>query len=603
MCGIAGFNWSDSHLIKKMTDSIQHRGPDADGLYVNERVSLGHRRLAILDLSENGRQPMDYKKYTIVFNGEIYNFLEIKAELQKKGHTFYTSSDTEMILHAYEEWGENCVQHFNGMWAFCLYDKTKQTFFLSRDRFGIKPLYYFWNGQQFIFASELKAIRQHDLSLTLDKKALNYYLYQKYIGDNLTIFKEIRKLRPAENLLLDLKTNDFQITKYYNIDKEIEKANQIPLKKRLQLIEQYIIDGVEKRLLADVKVGSFLSGGVDSSLISGIIAENKKDFDTFSIGFKEKSFDELDFSKIVAEHIKTNHHYEYLDVDEDLIKYVIGSLDEPFGDASLLPTYLLSKITKKHVTVSLSGDAGDELFGGYDSYKAYHLAKVFPNFLIHPLRLATKLLPTSDKKLSLTYKMKKFANDFDSNVERRHLNWMSQLNEEKRQNLLNGNFLANKTLIPVQATKNLLSLQLNDVHNYLAEDILKKVDIASMLNSLEARVPFLDYRLVPLALSLPENYKIKGTETKWFLKKFSEKYIPKEIVYRKKRGFSVPIARWIKNSAFIKEVLLSEKYLAHQLFNPTYIQQLYNDHVSEKGDYSRELWLIFVFNYWWSQNN
>lgn len=602
MCGIAGFNWKDESLVKKMTDTLQHRGPDGEGQYVDKSVSLGHRRLAIIDLSEKGKQPMIYKNYVLTFNGEIYNFEEVKELLLQKGHQFESESDTEVILHAYEEWGVECLEYLNGMWAFCIYDKDNQQLFLSRDRFGIKPLYYYWDKKQFIFASELKAIRKHDLFLDINLEALNFYLYQKYIGKELSIFQQINKLAPSSYLLLDLKNHNLQKGVYYDLKKEIEQQKQMPLADRLDKVEVILKDAVQKRLLADVPVGSFLSGGVDSSLISAIIAQDKKDFNTFSIGFKAKSFDETPFSKIVAKHIGTQHHIQYLEIEEDLIKHVIGTLDEPFGDASVLPTFLLSKITKEKVTVSLSGDAGDEIFGGYDSYKAYQMARFFPNFLLKPMRFLANTLPASDKKLSFTFKVKKFLNDYDTNVQRRHLNWMSQMNEEQRNKLLTKGFLKNQELIEVNNENSLLAIQLNDVHNYLVEDILKKVDIASMLNALEARVPFLDHRLVPLVLSLPDDYKIKGLETKSYLKKISEKYIPKEIIYRKKRGFSVPVAKWIKESSFVKEVLLENDYLGHQLFDKKMIESLYQEHLAGKADFSRLLWLVFVFNYWWKIN-
>jgi len=510
MCGIAGFNWNDTALIKKMSDSIIHRGPDDEGFYCDEKVSLGHRRLAIIDLSVKGKQPMEYDDCFIVFNGEIYNFPELKKELFDKGHHFVSGSDTEVILHAYREYGEKCVEKLNGMWAFCIYDKRKSILFLSRDRFGEKPLYYYPDNDKFIFASEIKAIRQQPLHLTINTLALNFYFYQKYIGADLSIFNSVYKLKPGHNLVYDLNNRSLLTYSYYHLEKEIEKVSSIPLDEKLKLIKELIPDATEKRLIADVPVGSFLSGGVDSSLISAIIAKKVNQFKTFSIGFKEKSFDELPYSKMVAKHIKTDHQYEYVPIDENVIEQVIGNLDEPFGDSSIIPVYLLSKMTRRNVTVSLSGDAGDEVFGGYDTYMGLMIAKHIPGFLNGSIRAITNLFPPSDKKVSFLFKVKRFLGSSDKNISIRHLNWMATFQEKERRSLLNGNFKPDNSFVPTDVDPvvpilkdELLTVQLNDIHNYLAEDILKKTDAASMMNSLEVRVPFLDHRLVPLVLSLP----------------------------------------------------------------------------------------------------
>lgn len=597
MCGIAGFNWGNEMLVKKMTNAISHRGPDQYGHYADDSVSLGHRRLSILDLSERGRQPMEYKNYIIVFNGEIYNFLEIKKELERKGHLFNSCTDTEIILHAYDEYGEECVNKFNGMWAFCIYDVAEKTLFISRDRYGVKPLYYYFKEDKFIFASELKGIKKHLAKFNINIRGLNNYFYQKYIGQDLTIYENCYKLKAGHNLLLDISKNKMEISMYYNLDEEIIKSNTIPLADRLDKIEEILKDAVDKRLVSDVPVGAFLSGGVDSSLISAIIAKKHKNFKTFSIGFNEKSFDEVPFSEKVSKHIGTNHHFDYLDVDDEIIEYVISNMDEPFGDPSLIPTYLLSKITKEKVSVSLSGDAGDEVFGGYDSYKGYSIAKFIPKFSINLLSLIARVLPSDNKKLSLSFKIKRFVRDYDSDVIKRHSNWMATFNDEMRGNLLGENF--NEEISDTKYSQDLTGIQSHDIKNYMCEDILKKVDMASMLNSLEVRNPFLDYRLVPLVLSLPEKYKIKNFETKWLLKKISKDYLPKEIVYRKKRGFSVPIARWIKNSDLIGGYLAERKYYGHGFLDYDYVQRLYSEHILNKKDNSRELWLIFVFNYWY----
>ncbi|MGA2171607.1 MAG: asparagine synthase (glutamine-hydrolyzing) [Sedimentisphaerales bacterium] len=598
MCGIAGFNWRDQPAIEAMTEAMRHRGPDDRGTYLDTGVSLGHTRLSILDLSPKGHQPMFFENLAIVFNGEIYNFQEIRSELESFGYKFASGTDTEVILAAYHRWGEQCVQQFNGMWAFCIYDKNKQTLFLSRDRFGIKPIYYYFDGRRFIFASEVKAIKKHGLSLETDTAAVNFFFYQKYIGGDFTIYKNCKKLKPSENLLFDLNTKKITISKHYDLENEIEKRRSITTDQRLTMIEDILQDAVLKRLIADVPVGSFLSGGVDSSLISAIISKNKKDFDTFSIGFRDESYNELYFSKIVAEHIKTAHHYEYMDVNEDIIQQVISAMDEPFGDSSVFPTYLLSKITRQKVTVSLSGDGGDEVFGGYDTYRAYELARYVPKPLARLSRYLVNAIPPSDKKVTLGFKMKRFVRDFDAGCNRRHLNWMGTFIGAGREQLLGDCFTPCDQLINCGSEDSLLSVQLNDIHNYLAEDILKKVDLASMLVSLEARVPYLDYRLVPLVLSLPEKYKIRRLTTKWLLKKIASGYLPSRIIHRTKRGFTVPVSRWIKTSDLIREFLTNRNYYQSGLLNYDYVQRLFDEHISRQRDNARELWLIFVFNYW-----
>jgi len=541
---------------------------------------------------------MCFEHLAVVYNGEIYNFRQLREQLKSKGYKFFSGTDTEVLLYSYHLWGPKCVEKFNGMWAFCIYDKKNNSLFLSRDRFGIKPLYYYFDGGRFIFASELKAIRQHNLDMQIDLAGVNFFFYQKYIGKDLTIFKNCYKLKPSENLIFDLNTKKLSKTKYYDLENEIAAASQIPLKARLESIEETLVDAVEKRLVADVPVGSFLSGGVDSSLISAVIARRKDDFDTFSIGFKDASYDEVPFSREVSSYISTAHHVEYMDIDEGLMEYLISNMDEPFGDSSLLPTYLLSKITRRKVTVSLSGDGGDEVFGGYDSYLAYELAKYIPKSVVKLARPLVRLLGPSEKKLSLGFKVKKFVNDFDANVNKRHLDWMATFADGQRELLLADRFVGVESLVDFSDEKTLLSIQLNDIHNYLAEDILKKVEAASMLNSLEARVPFLDHRMVPMVLSLPEKYKINFFRTKQLLKKIASNYLPAEIIHRKKRGFTVPVSRWVKESPLMKEFITNRRYYDNGLLNYDYVNGLFDEHVNNRRDYARQLWLVFVFNYW-----
>jgi asparagine synthase (glutamine-hydrolysing) len=602
MCGIAGFNWKDQSLIEKMTKTIAHRGPDDEGFYLDDSVSLGHRRLTVIDLSERGHQPMSFRNLVISYNGEIFNFKQLKEELLAEGYSFASDTDTEVILCSYDRWGPSCVEKFIGMWAFCIYDTQKRTLFLSRDRFGIKPLYYYFDGDKFIFASELKAIRECNLELTISIPALNFFFYQKYIGADWTIFKNCFKLRPSENLLFEISSRRLTRTQYYNLEQEIAKCEQTPLADRLEQVEGMFVNAVEKSLVADVPVGSFLSGGLDSSVVSAIISRAHNNFKTFSISFTDKSYDELKYSKLVSSHIATDHYYDLMEVNTQIIELLLNNMDEPFGDASLFPTYLLSKIARRRVTVCLSGDGADEVFAGYDTYKAYKLGRYIPKFAVALFRPLIEALPISDAKVPLSFKANRFARSFDIAVNRRHLDWMATFDDTQRPHLLKDNFVSAESLIPCGSDASLLSLQLSDIHNYLAEDILKKVDLASMLNSLEVRVPYLDHRLVPLVLSVPENYRIRRFTTKWLLKRIASAYLPRRIVHRSKKGFTTPITRYIRQNDLIRSFLVDQQYYGHHLLDYRYVRQLLDAHMNRRYDNARELWLVFVFNYWWHRH-
>jgi asparagine synthase (glutamine-hydrolysing) len=599
MCGIAGFNWKNPEQIRRMTDALCHRGPDDEGVYCDDNVCLGHRRLSIIDISTRGHQPMQFEHLRIVYNGEVYNYQELRKELEAAGYQFHSDTDTEVILLSYHHWGSDCVNRFNGMWAFCIYDAQKKTLFLSRDRFGVKPLYYYFDGDRFIFASELKAIRPLIPDLRINTTAVNYFFYQKYIGSEMTIYDQCSKLRPSENLLFDLEKKKIHKSTYFDLPAQVEQCRSQNLSERLNAAENILADAVIKRLVADVPVGSFLSGGLDSSVISAIITRQKQNFQTFSIGFEDESYDEVPFSKKVAEHINTQHNVEYLTIDEPLIERVIGSMDEPFGDASLLPTALLSQMTRKYVTVCLSGDAGDEVFAGYDSYKAHKLARFIPAGMVRLSRPLIDMLPPSEKKLHLAFKMQKFVDDYHHDPGRRHLDWMATFTDRDRLPLLADKFVRADDFIRPAGRSDLTGMQLGDFEGFLPEDILKKVDMASMMYSLEVRVPFLDYRLVPLVLSLPDKYKIRYLRTKWLLKKIASGLLPAEIINRKKRGFTVPVSKWLKKSSLIRRFITGREYYDHDFLQYDYVCQLFTDHMNGKRDNARKLWLIFVFNYWW----
>ncbi|MBN1846263.1 MAG: asparagine synthase (glutamine-hydrolyzing) [Sedimentisphaerales bacterium] len=599
MCGIAGFNWPDRGLIEAMNRAQRHRGPDDEGVYLDDAVSLGHRRLSILDLSDKGHQPMAFEDLVLVYNGEIYNYRPLRTELEAKGYRFVSGTDTEVVLYAYHAWGASSVERFNGMWALAIYDRRDQSLFLSRDRFGIKPLYYYFDGKRFLFASELKALRQAKLPERIDPAGMNFYFYQKYIGRQYALFEDFHKLSPGENLRFDLAGRRLRRSSYYDLAAQTAAATERPTPERLAAVEELLADAVEQRLVADVPVGGFLSGGVDSSLISALIARRHADFQTFSVGFTDDSYDESGYARRVAAHLGTDHYLEYLTMDESLLERVLGCLDEPFGDASVLPTYLLAEMTRRRVTVALSGDGGDEVFAGYDTYQAYRLARLLPAGLVRAAGPLARLLGPSDRKLSWRFKLQKFTDGYAADPLRRHLDWMGTFTDPSRRRLLGQNFLPADRIAPVTPADSLSAVQDNDLAYYLPEDILKKVDAASMAHSLEVRVPLLDYRLVPLVLSLPDRYKIRCRRSKWLLKRIAARYLPGEIVHRKKRGFTVPIGRWIRQGELIREYLTQRRNFDHGLLDFDYAQGLLADHDRRRRDNARPLWLIFVWNYWW----
>ena len=599
MCGIAGFNWPDPKLIKQMTDSLAHRGPDGEGQFVDNKVSLGHRRLSILDLTEKGSQPMKYKNFLLVFNGEIFNFQTIRTELTKKGHRFRSQSDTEVIIHSYEEWGTQCVNKFNGQWAFVIYDTKKQTLFLSRDRFGIKPLFYAQQAGQFLFASEIKAILKHKLFLSYNKQALNQYFFQKYIQTAASIYQQINQLKPGHNAIYDLNKTKLTVRKYYSLSAEIKKQKKQAIQEKLARITELIRGATEDRLVADVPVGTFLSGGLDSSLVTALAREKHSDLNTFSVGFSESSYDESPYAQDVARHLGTKHQAFEMKVDDDLFEKVLAQLDQPFGDSSILPTYLLAKHTRAKVTVALSGDGADEVFGGYDTYRAYALAEQLPSVVFHLLKPITDLLPISHSKVNKLFLLKRFIQRHQSDPQSRHLDYMSTYPFDQRLQLMMQACLKVEDKYPRNTYSETTQLQMLDFETYLPGDILVKTDRASMMNGLEVRVPYLDYQLVPLVLSLPQKYKLDVVRSKKLLKTIARDYLPDEIVNRTKRGFTVPLASWLNSSKFLQELLLSSSYYQHMIIDKKYVKLLWQQQSTMKRDTSRELWLVAVFNYWW----
>lgn len=603
ICGIYSFEGEpiDKMLVKSMCDAISYRGPDDEGYFIDKNLALGMRRLSIIDL-DTGRQPIHNEDESIwvVFNGEIYNFLELKGELEKKGHRFYTNSDTEAIVHAYEEYGTECLNKFNGMFAFALWDSNKKRLFIARDRFGVKPLHYYIDKSKFVFGSEIKSILT-DISIKreVNSEALQQYLALEYVPAPLTMFKGINKLPPGHYLVLE--NNTIKIEKYWDL-------NFNPKKNTKQLyaakIRQLLKDSVRKRLISDVPFGAFLSGGIDSSAIVCFMSELMQlPVKTFSIGFDEESYNETKYAKIIAEKFNTEHHEQFVDSEtiRPLFDEMIPLIDEPLGDPSIFPTYLVSKFARKHVTMVLSGDGGDELLAGYDWYVANKLSRYYQLVPGHkkliPLILK-KIKPTIHSK-GIINKAKKFTEGFSMPRELGHVRWMTAY--DKR-------LSASETIDPYYIIKSYSNKRLDklsraqyiDIKTYLADDILTKVDRATMYTSLEARNPFLDYRLAELAAQIPSNLRLKGMQTKYILKKAMNNKLPDSILNKRKQGFTMPLKHWSRKE--LKDIFaekLSESNLnriGH--INPAYANKLLTSHMDRTADNHRKLWAILSFVMW-----
>ncbi|MBI2671932.1 asparagine synthase (glutamine-hydrolyzing) [Candidatus Woesearchaeota archaeon] len=609
MCGIAGFNFEDKKLLRSMCDSISHRGPDDSGYYTDKNISIGNRRLSIIDLSK-GKQPIHNEDETIwvVFNGEIYNFKDLKDELEKFGHKFYTDSDTEVLVHAYEQYKEDFIKLLRGMFAFCIYDKNENKLIIGRDRAGKKPLYYLNNPNRFLFASELKALLcDEELKKEINQEALYHYLTYGYVPTPLSILKGIKKLEPGHYLVL--KDKQITIEKYWDINYNEIKGTEDYFKKR---VYEILKDSVKARLVSDVPLGALLSGGIDSSTIVGLMSQLTDNVKTFSVGFNEKDFDELKYARIVSEKFNTDHK-EFI-VNADLIKdipMIAWHLDEPFVDPSALPTYYVSKIARQHVKVVLSGDGGDELFAGYTRYEPWAQDKALKYYSVVPgfLRkgFGSFFGSLQNKTGNPFYRKAKKVSDLSSlNKEEQWLSKLNLFNEnEKKELYINKHELTDSYKVLDFHFKNcnsgnILNRKLYaDFKTFLLDDGLHKVDRMSSAVSLEVRSPFLDHYVIDFASSIPASLKIKKGIKKYILKKAVSDLLPKEIMEREKQGFDVPIKYWIKselknlvNTNLIKDIK------TRNYFSSEYVKKIINEHNEGKRDNSRRVWALLMFELW-----
>lgn len=634
MCGICGFIYKDrvdGSRLKEMNDTINYRGPNSEGYFLDNynkeyQIGMAHKRLAILDLSLLGHQPMysDNKDIVVIFNGEIYNFYKIKSELKKIGYQFKSNSDTEVIVKSYQEWGIDCVKRFNGMFAISIYDRKTNDFYLIRDRMGVKPLYYHVNNKGIIFASELKPIIKHpDFKKEINLDALSLYLYHGYITAPYSIFKNTYKLEPGKIL----KFNDGKIESsiYWSVENSFNNR-KIEMKSEEEWrteLDDLLTDSIKDRMISDVPLGAFLSGGIDSSLVVSIMQKISNDpVKTFTIGFDEPKYNEAAHAKKVAAHLGTEHHELYLPIKkaEELIPDIPVFYDEPFADSSQLPTMLVSQLARDHVTVALSGDGGDELFCGYGRYDTIIRLEKFIKYS----KVANQI-PFFKNIVQLVTSNSKYTQFFelinkDSIINSGYLNFINNYRliknynskfEEKYQSIM----------------KNAENLQekhmLQDMVTYLPDDIFTKVDRASMCVSLEARPPLVDdHRILEFSLTIPHTLKYKEGIKKYILKELLYKYVPKEIIDRPKMGFGIPIYEWLKNDlSHLIEKYLSQEYIEKQhifqwkevekikkrFYNRSCLNKVLPKNISKKyklykdGYVDRTIWHILVFQLWYQE--
>lgn len=617
MCGIFGFNFEDRALLKRGMDILQHRGPDDSGYFTDKNISLGHRRLSIIDLSKKGHQPMQYNNLTIIYNGEIYNFKEIREELIRKKHRFISNSDTEVMLHAYEEYGENCLDKFNGMFAFCIYDSKKKILFLARDRVGVKPLYYYLKDGKFIFASEIKAILlDKDIKRKVNLYALHDFLTFRANSLNQTIFDDIYKLDPGYYMVFDLRKNRLIKKKYWEWNVNvIDKSEEYYAKNILERLKK----SVELRLISDVPLGIYLSSGIDSGSIAALMSKLTDKVNSFSVGFGIQQHDELKMARQTAEYFNTNHREIIVDAETSkLWPKIVWHLDEPMSDATCIPTYLLSENIKKYATVVLTGDGGDELFAGYFQYKMmnyYRYLKYLPVSARKKIPYALKIIPNKIVDSYFKYAsslgkegIRRFSEFISSNNNAEaYLNIVSVFNEEEKKK--NYSDKSNKklkdySLIPkfndfLNKDNFMSNVVLLDTKNILTESYLMKVDKNTMAFGVEARTPYLDYNLVELSSNIPFNMKLKNGIEKYILRKAMSE-LPKFLLKRKKTNFFVPIDHWFNGELndFSRQ-LLDKKIIEEQgFFNYNYIEKIFRNFKSSRLFYARQLFSLMTFQIW-----
>lgn len=626
MCGIAGiFHFCEpqaqTELITRMTAGLNHRGPDGQGIFIRGRIALGHRRLAIIDLSPCAEQPLCNEDGTVwlTYNGEIYNYRELRGELEGYGHHFASQGDSEVIVHAYEQWGTDCLKRFNGMFAFGLWDENQRRLWLVRDRLGVKPLFYSLSKNRLLFGSEIKAILcDVQVSRTLDYEALSYFLALNYTPAPQTLFASIRQLLPGQQMLVDDKGH-VQLSEYWDVVyKEGSYRSEASYHEESEALLE---DAVRIRLVSDVPFGAFLSGGLDSSTVSYWMARHLKEpLQTFTVTFGEPSFDEGDYARSVAQTIGAQHHESVVTADAaTLLPHLVRHAEEPTADSSMVALYYLARETRRHVKMVLSGDGADEILAGYETYQAYYahrfLRRIPDWFRHHVLSSLVERLPVSDARVSFDFKLRRFLAAGDLSSEDAHATWRLIFNADARRQLLmpvNGapGIEADaidlyRSLFARSTARHPLNRMLYvDTRFYLPNDMLVKVDRMTMAHGLEAREPFLDYRLVEFAASLPPDLKLhRGRHKKYLLRSVMQDKLPQTVLQRKKQGFNVPNARWIKHGLrpFVMDHLSSSRLSNMGLFDETFVANLLQNHFSGRADNSHQIWCLLTLSLWWHQ--
>lgn len=633
MCGITGGIWTEASreisraTLQRMTDAIAHRGPDAEGAYLSDLrvtapqdaapgIALGHRRLSIIDLA-TGSQPMcnEDGSVWIVFNGEAYNYVELRPALEAAGHVFKTDSDTETIIHLYEEYGPECFSRLNGMFALAIWDAKRRQIVLARDRLGKKPLVYAQQPGRLVFASELKSLLQvSGLATELDPAALDAYMTYQYIPHPRTIYRGIQKLPPGHYAVF----RDERLSLHAYWQPDFAQETPIAAGEAVERIRSLLSSAVKMRMRSDVPLGAFLSGGVDSSIVVALMQQQSTQrVKTFTIGFEQQSFDEAPFAATVARHLGTEH--QMLPVRPDAIEILpklADHFDEPFADSSAIPTWYVSELTRRHVTVALSGDGGDELFAGYLRYPVAALAdRFYRNRALHAVGAAAawQWLPSSDKQSSWLRKLKWFSGGLRLPAAERYLGGLATFTSDRKRALYRPEFAAtikdDAADFVRQAWERsgkrdaITHASLADLVTYLPCDLMAKVDITSMAHGLECRAPLLDYRVVEFAASLPAALKHRSGRGKWLLQQAFGPMLPAEVFTRKKMGFSVPLATWFRNELkdFTSDLLFRSGAFCQQYFEPQAMQTLWEAHQQQRFDHSERLWSLVMLETWLGQ--
>jgi len=630
MCGIAGFidfnRKTPDEVLIRMTDIIRHRGPDGDGHYIDKTpeaiVGLGHRRLSVIDLSNAASQPMQYGELQLIFNGEIYNYNEVRDELIAKGHSFRTHSDSEVILHAYQEWGKHSLQKFIGMFAYIIYDKRNKLLFCVRDRAGVKPFHWYYKKGLFLFGSELKSFHEHPgFEKELNTDALASYMQYGYVPTPHSIFRNTHKLQPGHHLTLHLGNGKIEIEKYWDV---VDHYNQpkldISLPDAIRETERVLEKAFQYRMVADVPVGVFLSGGYDSTCVTALLQKNSQaKINTFTIGVHDAGLNEAPFAKATAAHLGTNHTEYYCTTKEalEIVPDIPFYYDEPFADSSAIPTTLVSRLARQQVTVALSADAGDEVFAGYNKYDYIARVKNKINRIPSPLRrgmagamkhIPAHHIPYFSRKPLFTTRYKKIMHLLKDNSAKELLHNMSKLYfDEELENLLSWSPVTLPTYFDEQLSggfnDDLSYMMAIDYKTYMLDDILQKVDRASMSVSLEGREPFLDQHIIEFAARLPSDYKLHKGIKKYILRQIVHKYVPKEMMERPKMGFGIPIAGWLKFDLkhFVDEAT-DPVFLEQQgLFNVSEISKLVTQFYNGREQLHSKIWYLLMFQMWYKR--